>query len=832
MANAEELRCALEGLKHGGHRWARARHLVALAHNALGRCCRAEEAPGHLRELERELLASALRLAAKANLLCEILDVSARLHTLEALKRVHDARPVAAAKRVLACVRRVIGRRGGPTKQCEHLRQLERELLASALRLAAKANLLSEILDAAHRLGCAHLMGEAQELAATLVEVGEVMEKALDETAAWRASREQAKRAAAVIREASDLPKVDEFLVVLHARLAGIERCRSLSCCRPRSVSDAMALCTELDMRVSDRAIVLTPTRGGSSLVIDRSQPLDRLSLTSQPPEVPGAVRRAAYGVVGFVTTLAGAHVVVVTRRTAVGDVPRRLWRADAFDVVCVAPPSQRPALTEQQRADEERYMALVREMLAVRSMYYADDWDATLCAQAAASLTAEQRQAPLWQRADTRFFWNRALVQPLIDAQADAWVVPFFLGFAGRKEVELGGRRFALGLVSRRSRFRAGTRLFMRGVDAMGCTANFVETEQLALGPDGAVASLVQIRGSIPVFWEQLPNLQYKPRPTLTQPSAVSAEAFKTHFEELLEKYGRVTCVNLVDHKGGELVLANEYDSQVRRLGNDNIHYVAFDFHKECKKSTARLSILVDNLRKDLDDFGFYYAGADGKQAQSQTGSFRTNCVDNLDRTNVVQGLLAFESLEKQLRRMGVLAATANLAGNRQFDFIFKNLWADNADCISTQYSGTGALKTDITRTGKRTLMGMKADGTNSAMRYVLNNFYDGAKQDAYNLWLGLYHPSPSAPSPYAGAGSSTLAVMLVVAVVALFLAAVALVRYGPETGLLVRLAVAAAIVANFFGVVSIAKRNGRSLVNNPRLVARPSLPSTKKSD
>jgi hypothetical protein len=27
------------------------------------------------------------------------------------------------------------------------------------------------------------------------------------------------------------------------------------------------------------------------------------------------------------------------------------------------------------------------------------------------------------------------------------------------------------------------------------------------------------------------------------------------------------------------------------------------------------------------------------------------------------------------------------------------KNLWADNADAISMQYSGTGALKTDYTR-------------------------------------------------------------------------------------------------------------------------------------
>ncbi len=42
-------------------------------------------------------------------------------------------------------------------------------------------------------------------------------------------------------------------------------------------------------------------------------------------------------------------------------------------------------------------------------------------------------------------------------------------------------------------------------------------------------------------------------------------------------------------------------------------------------------------------------------------------------------------------------------LAG--QFAFTYKACWADNADRMSMLYSGTGALKTDYTRTGKRTV-------------------------------------------------------------------------------------------------------------------------------
>lgn len=56
--------------------------------------------------------------------------------------------------------------------------------------------------------------------------------------------------------------------------------------------------------------------------------------------------------------------------------------------------------------------------------------------------------------------------------------------------------------------------------------------------------------------------------------------------------------------------------------------------------------------------------------------------------------------------------------------------VWTDHANFISIAYSGTGALKTDFTRTGKRTRQGLLEDGWNSVMRYLKNNFFDGARQ------------------------------------------------------------------------------------------------------
>lgn len=48
----------------------------------------------------------------------------------------------------------------------------------------------------------------------------------------------------------------------------------------------------------------------------------------------------------------------------------------------------------------------------------------------------------------------------------------------------------------------------------------------------------------------------------------------------------------------------------------------------------------------------------------------------------------------------------------------------------MSCAYAGTGALKSDYTRTGKRSREGMVQDGINSVMRYVKNNFFDGDRQ------------------------------------------------------------------------------------------------------
>jgi len=129
------------------------------------------------------------------------------------------------------------------------------------------------------------------------------------------------------------------------------------------------------------------------------------------------------------------------------------------------------------------------------------------------------------------------------------------------------------------------------------------------------------------------------------------------------------------------------------------------------------------------------------------QTSVVRTNCMDCLDRTNVVQSMLGRYALNRQLTDLGVLSRGETFSSDADFEFLFRKLWADNADVVSKSYSGTGALKTDFTRTGMRTKAGALQDLQNSIMRYARNNFTDGPKQDAFDLFLGTYLPSTSTP-------------------------------------------------------------------------------------
>ena len=89
----------------------------------------------------------------------------------------------------------------------------------------------------------------------------------------------------------------------------------------------------------------------------------------------------------------------------------------------------------------------------------------------------------------------------------------------------------------------------------------------------------------------------------------------------------------------------------------------------------TGRINILCSKENFSIDYNCRYFAKSKtgGIQCQ-QTGVFRTNCVDCLDRTNVVQSLFAKRILEKQLQHYNIIQYHQTIDSYQQLSNLFKN--------------------------------------------------------------------------------------------------------------------------------------------------------------
>lgn len=150
-------------------------------------------------------------------------------------------------------------------------------------------------------------------------------------------------------------------------------------------------------------------------------------------------------------------------------------------------------------------------------------------------------------------------------------------------------------------------------------------------------------------------------------------------------------------------------------------------------------VSVLTDSLSDVIRDMKFCWVDDKGVICR-QESVFRVNCVDCLDRTNVVQTAFAKVLLDQQLTRLGLLPPDSCLPSS--WRHLFNSMWANNGDILSRQYAGTAALKSDFTRTGERKFTGMVKDGVNSATRYYQNRFKDRTRQAVIDLMLGIVAP------------------------------------------------------------------------------------------
>lgn len=462
---------------------------------------------------------------------------------------------------------------------------------------------------------------------------------------------------------------------------------------------------------------------------------------------------RPINGIIGIKHLLDSSYLIVITNASLVGSLfGNDVYKIDDTMMIPIKSTKAASSTTDQTKW-QATYLKMLDSVLQTPSFYFSYTYDLTNCLQRNHSIAASFKMEPsmhnceAYNYCDKRFLWNNHLLSDFdrSDFRIARYLILMILGFVSINENALGhGLNWTL--VSRRSVRRAGTRFNSRGIDRDGNVANFVETEQI-LDRENTKLSFVQIRGSIPLFWSQKPGYKYKPSIEIHKENHEAA--MEKHITELQTIYGNISLACLIDQRGHEGNLANEFGQKINQIQKYyNVQYHYFDFHKECSKMRwSRLSLLLERMEEELLAYGFF--GINGDEVfKQQTGVVRSNCIDSLDRTNVIQSMIAQYVLHLQL---GVFTVgSVNFGTVRLTDFpifmdTFKNVWADNADALSIQYAGTPALKTDFTRTGQRTHAGMLKDGLNSLTRYVCNNYLDTYRQDAIDLFLGNYNGYPS---------------------------------------------------------------------------------------
>ncbi|KAI7731096.1 hypothetical protein M8C21_028101 [Ambrosia artemisiifolia] len=409
----------------------------------------------------------------------------------------------------------------------------------------------------------------------------------------------------------------------------------------------------------------------------------------------------------------------------------------------------------------------------------------------------------------DTMFVWNEFLTRGLRNSlQNTIWTVPLVYGFFKQDKLSISGREFSLTLISRRSRHYAGTRYLKRGVNEKGRVANDVETEQILFEdvPEGfpmQITSVVQNRGSIPLFWSQeTSRLNIKPDITLSRKDQ-NYEATRLHFQNLVKRYGNpIIILNLIktnEKRPRESILRTEFANAIQCINKDlseenRLKFLHWDLHKHSRsKGTNALQFLSRLTAYALTLTGFFYCQVvpserwphfesnaasfghlnvnDGDEnandvegdllsgkcvgnkdcvrmrAMFQKGVLRTNCIDCLDRTNVAQYAYGLSALGHQLHALGAIGSS-KIDLDDPLAQELMGFYERMGDTLAHQYGGSAAHnKVFSERRGQWKAATQSQEFFRTLQRYYNNAYMDAEKQNAIDVFLGHFQPQEGRP-------------------------------------------------------------------------------------
>ncbi|EAR97281.3 SacI-like domain protein (macronuclear) [Tetrahymena thermophila SB210] len=313
----------------------------------------------------------------------------------------------------------------------------------------------------------------------------------------------------------------------------------------------------------------------------------------------------------------------------------------------------------------DQKYIDMMQSIFQTKMFYFSDEYDLTNSFQRFIKNKVDKNNY------NPNFCYNECYLHDFIKNGCQEWISPFISGYVKIDYCQLDDTVVNFILISRRDKRRAGMRFISRGTDLDGNPTNMAETEQIIVltkGQYNNIYSFVQTRGSMPFLWNQKPNLKWAPRGAPIGEEAENIEFCRKHFADQEKLYSRQVLVNLIDKKGNtQLKLGQYFQKMVEALKDKNLKYIWFDFHHECRKMKyENLQKLLDMFKEDLDDIGYFEFQYTKDKIETpsikklQKGTVRTNCMDCLDRTNVVQSVIARKVLHQILYTAGVTSKTA----------------------------------------------------------------------------------------------------------------------------------------------------------------------------
>ncbi|WIA32520.1 hypothetical protein OEZ86_003334 [Tetradesmus obliquus] len=131
------------------------------------------------------------------------------------------------------------------------------------------------------------------------------------------------------------------------------------------------------------------------------------------------------------------------------------------------------------------------------------------------------------------------------------------------------------------------------------------------------------------------------------------------------------------------------------------------------------------------------------------QRGVLRTNCIDCLDRTNVAQFAYGLAAFGAQLAALGALGEEeGGVDSDSSIALQLMEMYEGMGHTVALQYGGSEAHAAFFQKKrGEWEATTQSRDLMTSIRRFYSNAYTDAEKQDAINLFLGNFVPSPAAP-------------------------------------------------------------------------------------